>query len=276
MLVFLGLMTSWVGLPRLVIFGSAHCEKYTTRCFMQAQVSSPEIVQLRHASLDHFGRDLINPRTTGDETMLYYVRATLIPWYREEDYAEIRKIMRDGRRFPETFQKWLERSNRKFESLQAEGHAVARVYIDPDAFTDWCERRGLKLDTRARQAAKSGKTPRRVSVTAHLNDQTQSRSRKSAIILTPEILWLAFLASPHARSCRSGLRRHPHPRIPLPRARPVYAQLRKDPDAAGAYDECQEETFEWSRAGVERPLALLPQEFLMSGLPSTLSKPSLP
>jgi hypothetical protein len=83
--------------------------------------------------------------------MPYYVRATVVPWYREEDYAEIRKIMSDGARFPETFQEWLDRSNRAFESLQTQGHTVERVYIDPDAFADWCERRGLELDTRARQ-----------------------------------------------------------------------------------------------------------------------------
>ena len=78
-------------------------------------------------------------------------RATVVPWYREEDYLEIRKIMSDGSRFPNGFQKWLDRSNRAVDRLLREGHIIERVYIDPDTFSDWCGRNGLELDSHARQ-----------------------------------------------------------------------------------------------------------------------------
>jgi hypothetical protein len=61
-------------------------------------------------------------------------RATIVPWYREEDYPQIRKIMSDGSRFPETFQEWLRGSNWEVQALERLGHSIQRVHIEPAAF----------------------------------------------------------------------------------------------------------------------------------------------
>jgi hypothetical protein len=84
-----------------------------------------------------------------------YSRTTIVPWYREDDYGEIRKIMSDPVRFPKTFQAWLVRTNREVEALRLHGHSVQRMKIDPGAFVAWCERkrRGRNLRSRLDFAA---------------------------------------------------------------------------------------------------------------------------
>lgn len=78
------------------------------------------------------------------------VRATGMAWYRQEDYAKIKKIMIDHRKLPDTYKQWLKKANQGFEHFTAQGHIVEKVYIDPDTFPDWCATRGLNVDANAR------------------------------------------------------------------------------------------------------------------------------
>jgi hypothetical protein len=79
-----------------------------------------------------------------------YIRTTIVPWYREQDYAEIRRIMSDRVRFPKTFQEWLDRANCEVEALRLHGHSVQRIKVAPDAFVAWCERNGRGRNLRSR------------------------------------------------------------------------------------------------------------------------------
>jgi hypothetical protein len=83
--------------------------------------------------------------------MPYYVRATIVPWYREEHYAQVCKIMTDRARFPKSYNEWLDRARHKVEALKIQGHSVERVYLDPIAFRNWCERKRRKCNSISRQ-----------------------------------------------------------------------------------------------------------------------------
>ncbi len=82
--------------------------------------------------------------------MTNQIRATGIAWYRQEDYAKIKKIMVDHRKLPDTYKKWLKSAKNTLDHLVAQGHLVEKAYIDPDTFPDWCGQRGLDVDAKAR------------------------------------------------------------------------------------------------------------------------------
>ena len=78
------------------------------------------------------------------------VRATGIAWYRQEDYAKIKRIMIDHRKLPDTYKKWSKSANAGVEKLRAEGHIVEKVNIDPETFPSWCIANGMEVDANAR------------------------------------------------------------------------------------------------------------------------------
>lgn len=80
----------------------------------------------------------------------YSVRAVGIAWYRREDYERIRAIMDDRDKLPATFDEWLQAAEELERNLERAGHIVERVYIDPDAFAEWCRLRRLDIDSQAR------------------------------------------------------------------------------------------------------------------------------
>ena len=70
------------------------------------------------------------------------------PWYRREDYALIREVMEDGEdAFPLTFDEW-ERNER--EAAKREGIIIIPVFIDPDEFFSFCNRRKIPLNKTTR------------------------------------------------------------------------------------------------------------------------------
>lgn len=71
-------------------------------------------------------------------------------WYRAEDYDAIRRVMADGYNFPMDFAQWLKKAEARERRFRRDGYAVARVFIDPDLFREWCRPRGLKRDHLAR------------------------------------------------------------------------------------------------------------------------------
>ena len=77
-------------------------------------------------------------------------RAAGIAWYRQQDYAKIRKIMADPRNFPETYKQWLKCAKKASDKLIAEGYTVEKAYIDPATFLGWCNIRSLDVDAKAR------------------------------------------------------------------------------------------------------------------------------
>lgn len=80
----------------------------------------------------------------------YQVRATGIAWYRREDYARLKKMFKDGRKLPDTFDKWLKDAQGIYDKLQSEGAIVEKAYIDPETFPEWCKKNGHQLDAAAR------------------------------------------------------------------------------------------------------------------------------
>ncbi len=71
-------------------------------------------------------------------------------WYKEEDWDTLKAMFADGDRLPLTYDDWLKRAEAMKSQVQAAGDAVIKVYIDPQSFPEWCEKKGLKMDAEAR------------------------------------------------------------------------------------------------------------------------------
>jgi hypothetical protein len=63
-------------------------------------------------------------------------------WIEEADYPALLKIFDDGNRMPRSWKEWLKIAEEMERGLQAYGHPVMRVRIDPDTFPEWCTRHG--------------------------------------------------------------------------------------------------------------------------------------
>jgi hypothetical protein len=59
-------------------------------------------------------------------------------WIRENEYAGVRKILEDGDRLPATWIEWEKMATEMKVGLEAYGHIVDRIYIDPIQFPKWC------------------------------------------------------------------------------------------------------------------------------------------
>ncbi|HWA42876.1 MAG TPA: hypothetical protein VHA10_06670 [Hypericibacter adhaerens] len=79
-------------------------------------------------------------------------RAVGIPWYRGEDYLTLRSRMVDAASLPPVFDQWLSVAEELEQRLRHEGHVVERIFIDHDAFLEWCRKKncGWDADARAR------------------------------------------------------------------------------------------------------------------------------
>lgn len=77
--------------------------------------------------------------------------ALAVPWFRREDYYELRKTFPDGDNLPGRYDRWLRQAERIVEAAHAEKRVVVKATIDPREFSDWCRARGLSLDADARQ-----------------------------------------------------------------------------------------------------------------------------
>jgi len=63
-------------------------------------------------------------------------------WIDEDDYPALLKIFVDGNRMPPTWKEWLKIAEEMRRGLEAYGHVVMRVYIDPLTFPVWCATHG--------------------------------------------------------------------------------------------------------------------------------------
>jgi hypothetical protein len=66
-------------------------------------------------------------------------------WIKEEDYPALLKIFDDGDNMPPSWKEWLKMAEEMERGLDAYGHPVLRVPIDPATFPDWCATHGTGL-----------------------------------------------------------------------------------------------------------------------------------
>lgn len=72
------------------------------------------------------------------------------PWYRREDYDEIRSVMDDGDKFPATFDEREERAKSQMARAAAMGFTLETMILDPKEFTAFCEAENLPRGSEAR------------------------------------------------------------------------------------------------------------------------------
>ena len=71
-------------------------------------------------------------------------------WYKEEHWATLKEMFVDGDMLPVSFSDWLTRAEKMKTDAEAAGDAVIKVYIDPETFPQWCESKGLPMNSEAR------------------------------------------------------------------------------------------------------------------------------
>ncbi len=71
-------------------------------------------------------------------------------WYKEEQYDELLKMFDDAELLPQTYQHWLARAEAKKAEVEAGGDQVIKVFIDPETFPEWCQKRKLPMDANSR------------------------------------------------------------------------------------------------------------------------------
>jgi len=79
------------------------------------------------------------------------LRAVGAYWIEEADYPAARKIFDDGDTLPPTWQEWLKMAEEMKKGLEAYGHPVMKVRIDPAKFAAWCAAHGTTTDKPGRR-----------------------------------------------------------------------------------------------------------------------------
>jgi hypothetical protein len=72
-------------------------------------------------------------------------------WIDEGDYPALRDIFDDGSKMPLTWKEWLKMAEEMKQGLEAYGHVVMRVRINPSAFAEWCAVQGIGTGREARK-----------------------------------------------------------------------------------------------------------------------------
>lgn len=73
-------------------------------------------------------------------------------WYEEQDFQEIKRLMADGHTLHRTYAEWFHAASIGEKQQIAAGRHVVRAVIKPAEFKQWCQERGLNLDSNARTA----------------------------------------------------------------------------------------------------------------------------
>ena len=71
-------------------------------------------------------------------------------WYKEEHYVQLLTLLDDAELLPLTYRDWLTRAEEKKAEVEAKGDQVIKVFIDPETFPEWCEKRNLPKDANSR------------------------------------------------------------------------------------------------------------------------------
>ncbi|MFH0784399.1 MAG: hypothetical protein V2B20_20920 [Pseudomonadota bacterium] len=71
-------------------------------------------------------------------------------WYKEEHYQELLALFDDAELLPLTYADWLTRAEEKKAEVEAAGDQVMKVFIDPETFPEWCEKKNMPKDANSR------------------------------------------------------------------------------------------------------------------------------
>lgn len=71
-------------------------------------------------------------------------------WYKEEHYDTLLELFDDADQLPKSYQDWLLRAEEKKNEVEALGDQVLKVFIDPETFPEWCEKKQLPKDAASR------------------------------------------------------------------------------------------------------------------------------
>jgi hypothetical protein len=63
-------------------------------------------------------------------------------WIEEADYAAALKMFDDGNTLPRSWAEWRRNAEEMKKGLEAYGHLVMKVRIDPKTFAAWCAAHG--------------------------------------------------------------------------------------------------------------------------------------
>jgi len=76
-----------------------------------------------------------------------------IAWFKDEPtYRRALAIFTDSENMPATYEDWQALVGRECEEIKDGGNIALRADIDPETFTDWCNRHGFKADSKGRTA----------------------------------------------------------------------------------------------------------------------------
>lgn len=71
-------------------------------------------------------------------------------WYKEEHWETLRELFVDTDQLPLSFADWSIRAEAKKDEVEAMGDQVIKVFIDPETFPEWCEKKKLPMNSEAR------------------------------------------------------------------------------------------------------------------------------
>lgn len=71
-------------------------------------------------------------------------------WYKEEHWQTLRDLFVDTDQLPLSFEDWSVRAEAKKDEVEAMGDQVIKVFIDPETFPEWCEKKNLPMNSEAR------------------------------------------------------------------------------------------------------------------------------
>jgi len=76
-----------------------------------------------------------------------------IAWYKDEpSYRRALAIFTDSENMPATYEDWKALVRRECEEIKGAGNIALRADINPETFTDWCNRHGFKADSQGKTA----------------------------------------------------------------------------------------------------------------------------
>jgi hypothetical protein len=73
-------------------------------------------------------------------------------WIEEADYPNALAVFEDGATFPPAYKQWLKMAEEMKNGLDAYGHPVMKVRIDPKTFPIWCAAHGVTTGRPGRKA----------------------------------------------------------------------------------------------------------------------------
>lgn len=83
------------------------------------------------------------------------------PWYRREDYNQLKHIFEDSHTLYRSYEEWRNASEDAVTALVNRDYKVEKVTIEPEPFCAWCAQNGMRPDAIARTAFANAVAQRR-------------------------------------------------------------------------------------------------------------------